>query len=107
MDLNAAHYPDKAGAVAGQWPPDWLDDNPTLLTGRQRQTQQWQLSDGPSRQISVPLACRCEAMEGVGNGTPQSHNGMSSSGSVIASYEYDSPCPSEPCTIKANDMLGH
>lgn len=36
MDLNAAHYPDKAGAVAGQWLPDWLDDSHTVLTGRQR-----------------------------------------------------------------------
>lgn len=36
MDLNAAHYPDKAGAVAGQWLPDWLDDSHTALTGRQR-----------------------------------------------------------------------
>ncbi|KAM7397027.1 hypothetical protein PAMP_020026 [Pampus punctatissimus] len=32
MDLNAAHYPDKAGAVAGQWLPDWLDDSHTALT---------------------------------------------------------------------------
>lgn len=34
MDLNAAHYPDKAGAVASQWLPDWLDDSHTALTGR-------------------------------------------------------------------------
>lgn len=36
MDLTAAHYPDKAGAVAGQWLPDWLDDSHAVLTGRHR-----------------------------------------------------------------------
>lgn len=61
----------------GRWPSNgrltgWMTSR-TLLTGRQRQTQQWQLSDGPGRQILVPLACRGEAMEEVGNGMPQSH----------------------------------
>lgn len=39
MDLNAAHYPDKAGAVAEQWQSDWLDDSHTALTGRHSEIQ--------------------------------------------------------------------
>lgn len=106
MDLNAAHYPDKAGAVARQWPPDWLDDKP-------RTFDRWAEAETAVGAIwwtqSTDFSSTGLPLWGHGRGwkwdAAEPHNGMFSSGSVIASYEYDSPCPSEQNTMKADDML--
>lgn len=82
----------------GRWPGNgrltgWMTSH-TVLTGRQRQTQRWQLSDGPSRQIQFHWPAAVRPWKGLEMGQP--HNDMSSSGSVMACYEYE----------KVNYMLG-
>lgn len=101
MDLNAAHYPDKIGAVAGQWPA-WL-------AGWQA-TQFWQVDRGRHSSASYLMD---PADRSSSTGLPlwghwrgwkwdaaEPHNDMSSSGSLW--YQVMTMTLREPCTVKAN-----
>jgi len=78
MDLNAAHYPDKARAVAGKWLPRLAGWQPHSFwqVDRARHSHGG-LSDGPGPTDPVAPGLLLRAMERGGNWTPRSHTMIS------------------------------
>lgn len=67
----------------------WMTSH-TVLTGRQRQTQQWKLSDGPSRQIQFHWPAAVRPLKGLEMGRRRATQWYVQFWlSVIASYDYD------------------